>query len=188
MKKSLAILCAAAAAAVMPVSANATTIIEGDTIRCSTNTFNSSRCNGLQQNTVPVEFGGSPEFEIFAVGVNGGPDFDPLLTFDFEAGVLTLASLGNRTISSTILTFSLTNGRIFTDITGGGLLDGRALVVNGNLVFNLRNFSFREDQTFTFNYSAIPEPGTWLLMILGLGAVGFAMRRRQNAAVRYQFA
>lgn len=36
--------------------------------------------------------------------------------------------------------------------------------------------------------TAVPEPGTWLLMILGLGAVGFAMRRRHGAAVRYQFA
>jgi len=35
---------------------------------------------------------------------------------------------------------------------------------------------------------AIPEPGTWMLMILGLGAVGFAMRRRQSTSVRMQFA
>lgn len=35
---------------------------------------------------------------------------------------------------------------------------------------------------------AVPEPGTWMLMILGLGAVGFAMRRRQNTSVRLQFA
>jgi hypothetical protein len=35
---------------------------------------------------------------------------------------------------------------------------------------------------------AIPEPGTWMLMILGLGAVGFAMRRRQSTSVRLQFA
>jgi hypothetical protein len=36
--------------------------------------------------------------------------------------------------------------------------------------------------------TSVPEPGTWLLMILGLGAVGFAMRRRQAVSVRYNFA
>lgn len=35
---------------------------------------------------------------------------------------------------------------------------------------------------------AIPEPSTWILMILGFGAVGFAMRRRQGATVLGQFA
>lgn len=29
---------------------------------------------------------------------------------------------------------------------------------------------------------AIPEPGTWAMMLLGFGAVGFAMRRRRGAA------
>lgn len=41
---------------------------------------------------------------------------------------------------------------------------------------------------FSGTVTAVPEPGTWLLMILGLGAVGFAMRRRQAASVRLQFA
>lgn len=41
---------------------------------------------------------------------------------------------------------------------------------------------------FASTLSAVPEPGTWMLMILGLGAVGFAMRRRQTASVRLQFA
>ena len=34
---------------------------------------------------------------------------------------------------------------------------------------------------------AVPEPGTWMLMILGLGAVGFAMRRRQADPTRVSF-
>jgi hypothetical protein len=34
---------------------------------------------------------------------------------------------------------------------------------------------------------AIPEPGTWMLMILGLGAVGFAMRRRQRSITNLAF-
>lgn len=35
---------------------------------------------------------------------------------------------------------------------------------------------------------AVPEPATWALMMLGIGAVGYAMRRRQSANVRYNFA
>ncbi|MEZ5654598.1 MAG: FxDxF family PEP-CTERM protein [Sphingobium sp.] len=30
----------------------------------------------------------------------------------------------------------------------------------------------------TLTFADVPEPGTWAMMILGLGAVGFAMRRR----------
>jgi hypothetical protein len=36
--------------------------------------------------------------------------------------------------------------------------------------------------------AAVPEPGTWMLMLLGFGAIGFAMRRRQKTRVRFQFA
>ena len=33
-----------------------------------------------------------------------------------------------------------------------------------------------------FGTSAVPEPGTWAMMLLGFGAVGFGMRRRQTMA------
>ncbi len=36
--------------------------------------------------------------------------------------------------------------------------------------------------TVTF---AVPEPATWTLMILGMGAIGFAMRRRPAVKVAY---
>lgn len=36
--------------------------------------------------------------------------------------------------------------------------------------------------------SAVPEPGTWMLMLLGFGAIGFAMRSRTKTQVRFQFA
>jgi hypothetical protein len=34
--------------------------------------------------------------------------------------------------------------------------------------------------TFTYLTAAVPEPGTWATMLLGFGAVGFAMRRRRT--------
>ncbi len=36
--------------------------------------------------------------------------------------------------------------------------------------------------------AGVPEPATWALMILGFGAVGSAMRRRQSAAAKVRFA
>lgn len=40
----------------------------------------------------------------------------------------------------------------------------------------------------TFVASAVPEPGTWMLMLLGFGAIGFSMRFRQKNPARVQFA
>ncbi|MBV1687668.1 PEPxxWA-CTERM sorting domain-containing protein [Novosphingobium sp. G106] len=33
--------------------------------------------------------------------------------------------------------------------------------------------------------NAVPEPGTWMMMIMGIGFAGVAMRRRQKATVRF---
>ncbi|OBX19234.1 hypothetical protein A9995_08930 [Erythrobacter sp. QSSC1-22B] len=35
---------------------------------------------------------------------------------------------------------------------------------------------------------AVPEPGTWAMMLLGFGAIGFAMRRRREDKVRLRYA
>lgn len=35
------------------------------------------------------------------------------------------------------------------------------------------------------NTAAVPEPATWALMILGFGVVGYSMRRRHKALVRF---
>lgn len=56
-----------------------------------------------------------------------------------------------------------------------------------SISFQSRNNGFTP-AGFAFLAGAVPEPGTWMLMIIGLGAVGFSMRRRQKSSVRFQFA
>ena len=46
-----------------------------------------------------------------------------------------------------------------------------------------RNYNFETAAT-----GAVPEPATWAMTILGMGAVGFAMRRRQKVATRVAYA
>ena len=43
--------------------------------------------------------------------------------------------------------------------------------------------------TATFPAAAgVPEPATWAMMLMGFGAMGFAIRRRRDATVRVRFA
>ncbi|HEV2594307.1 MAG TPA: FxDxF family PEP-CTERM protein [Sphingomicrobium sp.] len=53
---------------------------------------------------------------------------------------------------------------------------GHILYVNGNLVNGPGNASY----SGTLNISAVPELGTWGLMLLGFGAVGIVMRSRRR--------
>jgi hypothetical protein len=53
----------------------------------------------------------------------------------------------------------------------------------------LLDFTFRQDPAFFHlddisvrDVSSVPEPATWAMMILGMGAVGFALRRRTPQA------
>ena len=42
------------------------------------------------------------------------------------------------------------------------------------------NFEVLDNLDYVFNTSAIPEPATWATMLVGFGAVGFAMRRQRR--------
>lgn len=47
------------------------------------------------------------------------------------------------------------------------------------------NFSAAQQQQFlAFAIGAVPEPGTWAMMIVGIGAIGTTLRRRERRAAR----
>jgi hypothetical protein len=61
--------------------------------------------------------------------------------------------------------------------TGGGMLQGgwRA----GNNIWLNESTAF-ERLVFTFNGSAVPEPSTWAMMLLGFAGIGVAVRRSRK--------
>lgn len=129
-------------------------------------------------------------------------------------GIIDLSSITQLTkqviwkgtiFSDNSISFFRVNGQTFVPnpaIGGFGVGQGdlfsvafKALQGNNTFEIGLRNGTPSSSSAynpaavrFASTVSAIPEPGTWMLMILGLGAVGFAMRRRQATSVRLQFA
>jgi hypothetical protein len=72
--------------------------------------------------------------------------------------------------------FALGNGENFFGIqaTGGDVITSIAFNTNGIGVADLRQVRIGGVA------AAVPEPGTWALMLLGFGAVGVSMRRRRT--------
>jgi hypothetical protein len=52
----------------------------------------------------------------------------------------------------------------------------QSLVIGGSVTGGVASYS----GNVSFTKSAVPEPATWALMILGFGVVGYAMRRRPS--------
>ncbi len=137
-----------------------------------------------------------------AVQCNVGPcignagNFSLTGTFDAPAGFLdvgasittfSLTSLNNIDFTSVTLngaTFALspTGNFEFGDVGPIALQAINTLVVNG---YTGGGGGFGGSLAFA---GAIPEPATWGLMILGFGAVGAAMRRREKVSAKLNFA
>ena len=98
-------------------------------------------------------------------------------------------------------------GQVSFDLYKNGTLVGSSASVGttGTPTFLASNYTGTVDEVrinalngywvgddFTFStltpFGAVPEPSTWALMILGFGAVGGAMRRRQSVKAAIRFA
>lgn len=119
--------------------------------------------------------------------VFGGPstDFTNRGTVVFDA-----STLGGFGSFPTLTNIPFSNGENFLGLrvtSGGQDFFGFAFTTNSTL--NSIGFESRAGVGITATRAipaAVPEPGTWALLILGFGAVGFALRRRKvHVAVGY---
>jgi phospholipase/lecithinase/hemolysin len=79
--------------------------------------------------------------------------------------------LGFRTASGVDVNLFVTGGTAYqVNTQGAGLLIGR-VTANATTVA-----------------AAVPEPSTWMLMLLGMAGVGFSMRRKANQTLRVRYA
>ena len=97
------------------------------------------------------------------------------LSVDFTSAILTLTSDGSTVAT---LTSAFDNGTTeFWQVSGVTLGAGQyTLLVDGD-----NSDTGALEGSITIN--AVPEPATWGMMLLGFGAVGFAMRRRRRPAL-----
>lgn len=123
--------------------------------------------NGFGSGSLSASFGNSASIIIESVVIKtmGLPDLV------FGADDFTVTPQGLSLVTSAIPIVGSDN--VFSSVTVNGNATGNSLAYNGNI---------------TFEASAIPEASTWALMILGIGAVGFAARRSRKTTVRVAYA
>ena len=95
-------------------------------------------------------------------------------TVDISELFLSGTGIGDTPIPLTFTSGSLEQYALLGLNLGAGTY---TLHINGS--YTGRVSSFGGD----INFAAVPEPATWAMMLLGFGAVGFAMRRRRQPAL-----
>ena len=86
--------------------------------------------------------------------------------------------------------FFILSGNPFGDVVSVSSPPGQpvaAFVSGGVLFVNWQGDSFlaNDTTTITFGLSAVPEPSTWAMMLLGLAGLGFAFRNSRRKAAAY---
>ena len=132
------------------------------------------------------------------------------LTFSNTVGVVLPATLSNFFVFSDAqggaYNFSTTSVQTNSFVNNPGVSTSGTLYVLGNLIDSNLNFltptpaslSIQFNSTGKSPYSSaltlavppagVPEPATWAMMIVGMGMVGLALRRRHTTTMRFKYA
>jgi hypothetical protein len=162
--KALLSALAAATVAVAPSAANAATIVQTG----STYTVSGSATASTPTFTYVVPYTGTLTIKLFST--LAGADTN-----------VNFATNGVRLYTGATATGAYT----YLNVLSSGVTELQYLVksVTAGETFTLATkYSSASLGSFTLSF-AVPEPATWALMILGFGAVAYAMRRRNAGAL-----
>ena len=187
---------AAAATVLMPSVASAATFVETQAQTVNGQDFVFSFTGA------PAPTGaGTLEFLVrgdFSIGASLGESF----AFTVE-GILTDAGIqatSGNVITSFVFNDNLFNDNLFQVSYGLNLAQLTALAADNTININVDyadgvnvGLSGNPFIRTTLNYAsadmgAVPEPGTWAMMLIGFGFVGGAMRSRRKQKLRFSYA
>jgi hypothetical protein len=170
MKKAFLKAALAAAAVLVPASANATIIFNvngtfaGGGTLTGTFTTNDARTVLEAVNLTSTAFGTNTFTDVSAASVSILPTF---MQFNLTSPLRQLNIIFTPTLSATGATI------------GAGSYEAQG---------NLANFRSLSGTVTAASAAAVPEPATWAMMLLGFGAIGVGMRSRTRQAVRLKLA
>lgn len=144
--------------------------------------INCAGCDGAAY--LLTDFGPSADLSDIVAAGPFDASTDPLLTSSSLAAGTYYLFLGSFT---GVFGWDSTQGATFTLAPGASV--GPSFITDvfdSNVPFQSTFELIDEDMLFRITAdplsSPVPEPGTWLMLILGFGAVGLAFRRRLNTA------
>ena len=117
----------------------------------------------------------------------------PILGFDFSDGLLRISNAnssaygvaGDMAMTFRNLAGAFTSVSLISSSGFYSLSQANFTVDNGALAFSSGFFSAAQNASMTLRVgsaAAVPEPASWAMMILGLGLMGTALRRRHVSA------